>query len=73
MSARDLGLPEAVSCPFCDGLETELHAGFGGQLSVATYWCRRCRTVFEVFRGIHTKGERHGEAPARKKVPEAEK
>lgn len=41
------GLPERVACPFCDGLETELHSPFGTALSVATYWCRRCRTAFE--------------------------
>lgn len=40
-------LPEAPSCPFCDGSETELHSPFGTALSVATYWCRRCRTAFE--------------------------
>ncbi len=50
VSARDFGLPESVVCPFCAGLETEMHAGFGGQLSVASYWCRRCRTAFECFK-----------------------
>lgn len=40
-------LPEHPSCPFCDGSETELHSPFGSALSVATYWCRRCRTAFE--------------------------
>ena len=66
LTAHDLGLPEAVACPFCDGLETELHAGFGGQLSVVTYWCRHCRTPFDSFRpgaAIETG----------KKVPGAEK
>lgn len=46
-TARELGLPDTVECPFCDGVETELHSAFGGQLSTATYWCRRCRTAFE--------------------------
>jgi hypothetical protein len=45
--ARELGLPEAPPCPFCDGGETELHSAFGTALSVATYWCRGCRTAFE--------------------------
>ncbi|HSH45740.1 MAG TPA: hypothetical protein VK966_07785 [Longimicrobiales bacterium] len=40
-------LPERVACPFCGGDETELHSPFGTALSVATYWCRRCRTAFE--------------------------
>lgn len=47
MDARAFGLPEGVACPFCERTETELHAPFGTALSVATYWCRRCRTAFE--------------------------
>jgi len=43
----DYGLPENPACPFCEGSETELHSAFGTALSVATYWCRRCRTPFE--------------------------
>ncbi len=50
LSAAELGLPERVPCPFCDGQDTELHSAFGSQLSVATYWCRRCATPFECFR-----------------------
>ena len=45
--ARELGYPEATPCPFCAGMETELHSPFGSALSVATYWCRRCHTAFE--------------------------
>lgn len=41
------GLPEHVTCPFCNGRDTELHSPFGPQLSVATYWCRRCFTAFD--------------------------
>lgn len=40
-------LPASVACPFCDCTETELINPFGGQLSVAQYWCRGCRTGFE--------------------------
>lgn len=40
-------LPARPACPFCEGNETELHSPFGTALSVATYWCRRCRTAFE--------------------------
>ncbi len=50
LSAAELGLPEHVPCPFCEGLDTELHSAFGSQLSVATYWCRRCATAFESFK-----------------------
>jgi hypothetical protein len=46
-SAADFGLPEHVSCPFCEGNDTSLHSPFGPQLSVASYWCRRCSTAFE--------------------------
>lgn len=40
-------LPERPMCPFCDSADTELHSAFGSALSVATYWCRACRTAFE--------------------------
>ncbi len=49
-NATELGLPEIVRCPFCEGDETELHSPFGSSLSVATYWCRRCYTPFEWFK-----------------------
>jgi hypothetical protein len=54
--ARELGLPESVECPFCGGLDTELHSPFGPQLSVATYWCRHCHTAFDWVkrRGSHS-------------------
>ncbi len=51
--ARDAaayGLPESPACPFCAGRHTELHSPFGPQLSVATYWCRDCRTAFEFLK-----------------------
>lgn len=44
------GLPEAPGCPFCGGTDTELMNAFGSQLSVATYWCIRCRSPFEVMK-----------------------
>lgn len=50
VTATDLGLPESPTCPFCNGRDTELHAPFGGQLSVVTYWCHDCRTAFETFK-----------------------
>jgi len=49
-SAAELGLPESVPCPFCGRSQTELHSAFGSQLSVATYWCRRCGTAFDAFK-----------------------
>ena len=45
--AEELGYPSSIACPFCSGSETELHSPFGSALSVATYWCRPCRTAFE--------------------------
>lgn len=59
-SAAELGLPGAVPCPFCEKLETELHSAFGSQLSVATYWCRRCATAFEWFKGQAPPGDASG-------------
>jgi hypothetical protein len=43
-------LPDSVRCPFCDGTDSELINPFGGQLSVAQYWCRSCRTGFEYIK-----------------------
>jgi hypothetical protein len=43
-------LPEHAPCPFCEGTDTELVNPFGGQLSVAQYWCRTCRTGFEYIK-----------------------
>jgi len=44
------GLPSAPDCPFCRGSETELMHPFGSHASVATYWCRRCRSPFEFLK-----------------------
>lgn len=44
------GLPESPACPFCDGDDTELVNPFGPQLSVSSYWCRRCRSPFEMMK-----------------------
>lgn len=46
-ASTDSPWPESVECPFCGERETHLHAPFGGLLSVAQYYCRRCRTVFD--------------------------
>jgi len=43
-------MPEAPACPFCEGKETELVSAFGAHASVATYWCRRCRSPFEFMK-----------------------
>ncbi len=43
-------LPAAPACPFCGGTNTELVNPFGGQLSVAQYWCLSCRTGFEFIK-----------------------
>jgi hypothetical protein len=51
-------LPESAPCPFCDGRDTHLLNPFGGQLSVAQYWCRKCRTGFEYIKWEeHTEGQ----------------
>jgi hypothetical protein len=51
-STSDAGgiIPQSAPCPFCDGVDTELVNPFGGQLSVAQYWCRHCRTGFEYIK-----------------------
>ena len=59
--AREPGaLPENAPCPFCEGTDTRLINPFGGQLSVAQYWCNRCRTGFE-----YLKWEAHDDDDAR--------
>jgi hypothetical protein len=44
------GLPATPPCPFCTGAETELANAFGSHASVATYWCRKCRSPFELLK-----------------------
>jgi hypothetical protein len=44
------GLPKAPQCPFCEGSGTELMNAFGSQLSVSTYWCKECRSPFELMK-----------------------
>lgn len=43
-------LPESPPCPFCGATATELMSSFGGQLSVATYWCQLCGSPFEFLK-----------------------
>ena len=43
-------LPSDPSCPFCEGAETEIMNAFGAHASVSTYWCRTCRSPFELMR-----------------------
>ena len=43
-------LPDAPACPFCDDHETELMNAFGAHASVSSYWCRACRSPFELMR-----------------------
>lgn len=57
------GLPEAPPCPFCEGTRTELQSAFGSQLSVATYWCRDCRSPFEFMKWGAASGGTAGEGP----------
>lgn len=44
------GMPDSPPCPFCDGTETELLNAFGPHASVASYWCRGCRSPFEFMK-----------------------
>jgi len=44
------GMPETPPCTFCGGSETEMMNAFGSQLSVASYWCRACRSPFEFMK-----------------------
>ncbi len=46
------GLPVSPECPFCGSSDTELTNTFGSQLSVAAYWCRPCRSPFEVMKRV---------------------
>jgi len=43
-------MPEAPECPFCSGRHTELMNAFGSHASVSTYWCRACRSPFEMVK-----------------------
>lgn len=71
-AAAEFGLPDAVACPFCDRSETELHSAFGGQLSTATYWCRRCHTAFEWLKwDAPESGGGPGPSPDAERTPES--
>jgi hypothetical protein len=50
MNSEIGGLPSAPPCPFCEGRETELMSAFGSHASVSTYWCRSCRSPFELLK-----------------------
>jgi hypothetical protein len=43
-------IPQSAPCPFCEGMDTKLVSPFGGQMSMAQYWCNRCRTGFEYIK-----------------------
>lgn len=63
MSETIGGLPENPPCPFCEQEETELVNAFGSHASVSTYWCRRCRSPFELLKW------RRPETPDREAAP----
>ena len=51
-----------ATCPFCDGDRTERANAFGSHASVSTWWCRACRSPFEVFKwGNHPDDPRRGD------------
>ena len=39
-----------IACPFCASAETELFAMFSQFLLASQYYCRSCKTVFDVVR-----------------------
>ena len=41
---------EQIACPFCNSSETEFFSLFGQFLLASQYYCRNCRTVFDVVR-----------------------
>lgn len=43
-------MPHDLACPFCEGTDTEIMSAFGAHASVATYWCRVCRSPFETLK-----------------------
>jgi transposase-like protein len=43
-------LPAAPACPFCERTQTELLNAFGAHASVSSYWCRDCRSPFELLK-----------------------
>ena len=43
-------LPRSPQCPFCAGQETEIMNAFGAHASVSSYWCRACRSPFEMMK-----------------------
>jgi hypothetical protein len=44
------GMPPSPACPFCEKRDTELANPFGSHASVSTYWCRSCKSPFEVLK-----------------------
>ena len=47
-STRSVG--EAVRCPFCESVATELVSLFGSQLLLSQYRCKTCGSYFEALR-----------------------
>jgi len=41
---------EPITCPFCDSTDNELFALFSQFLLGSQYYCRSCRSVFDVIR-----------------------
>jgi hypothetical protein len=43
-------MPGSPPCTFCGGEDTEILSSFGSHASVSTYWCRGCRSPFELLK-----------------------
>jgi ring-1,2-phenylacetyl-CoA epoxidase subunit PaaD len=48
----ELGLIEAVACPYCASRDTSLKNDFGPTLCRSIYYCNACRQPFERFKPI---------------------
>lgn len=46
-----------IACPFCNSTETEMIALFGQFLLASQYYCRSCRTAFDVVRWQDEQGQ----------------
>lgn len=55
MNNGAVGSEQCAACPFCGSTETEFFSLFGQFLLASQYYCRNCRTVFDVVRWTEDK------------------
>ncbi len=51
---------EPIACPFCSSTETEFFSLFSQFLLTSQYYCRNCRTVFDVVRWTEEESSSEG-------------